>query len=854
MGVVYKAEDTHLDRVVAVKLPHLDLEESSDVLKRFKHEAKAAAALEHSSICAVYDYDVADDRPYLVMPFIKGVNLRDRIEDGPLPLHEALLIAIHVAEGLQEAHAHDVIHRDIKSSNIIITAEGQAKILDFGLAKILGATQLTESGRTVGTVSVMSPEQVRGEPLDQATDIWSLGVVIYEMVTGRLPFWGDYPQAICYAIQHHQHTPASELEPDLPMEVDWILNRALAKEKHNRYENAAEMLKDLRALRSKITTGQGRDIPSWFVKIRKEVMVIVIVFVAVAAVLVMAYLGVPPFPKQEEGFIGWFTGSKIPQGITRRITAEPGWSGQPAISPSGTRIAYVSESSGNRDIYVVDARGGEPLQLTSDPAVDEDPTWLPDEHAVVFTSHRGGGPSVWRIGQLGGGATKLIPNAEKPAVSPDGKRIAFTRVDEAGYERIWYAETNDLTRQKQLTTEADGLWWQSEPVWSPDNTSVCYTTRAGLRVISVDESQSVPLTKDEDLDVEPVWGADGRFVYFSSYREGTRALWRVKASGGKAKRVTLGTGPESHPSLSRDRHRLAYTTEDRRHGLVVLDLDTGEERDLPHLRNDWMPALAPDCGSVVFQSDRWGTGHVLWLQELDGAAPIGGPRRLTTQPGEASFPAISPDGKWLAYYRILDGRRDIMVMSLSTGQPQQFTDHPDDDVQPTWSPDATQLAFISKRSGSWQLWIAGIKDGRPQGDPWQLTDWEATAMGPSWSPDGGLIAFLGHQGNRPDVFVVAPVAGSLPRRITRDVYAAAVAWNPATGNLLVAAPRDGKNVSLGRYSPAGQDLGPTRYPVVFGESTYYTRFAVCADGRLIVYVRQRLTGDVWLLESEEQPY
>jgi TolB protein len=195
-----------------------------------------------------------------------------------------------------------------------------------------------------------------------------------------------------------------------------------------------------------------------------------------------------------------------------------------------------------------------------------------------------------------------------------------------------------------------------------------------------------------------------------------------------------------------------------------------------------------------------------------------------------------------------------MVMPLDTAQPHQFTDHPDDDVQPTWSPDATQLAFVSNRSGSWQLWVAGIKDGRRQGDPWQLTDSEATAMAPSWSPDGRLIAFLGQQGNSRDVFVVAPDAGSSPRQVTRDVQAAAVAWNPATDNLLVAAPWDEKNVSLRRYAPDGRDIGPTRYPIVFGENTQYTRFAVCPDGRLIVYVRQRLTGDVWLLESEEQPY
>jgi Tol biopolymer transport system component len=229
-------------------------------------------------------------------------------------------------------------------------------------------------------------------------------------------------------------------------------------------------------------------------------------------------------------------------------------------------------------------------------------------------------------------------------------------------------------------------------------------------------------------------------------------------------------------------------------------------------------------------------------------------RQLTTQAGEASFPAFSPDGDWIAYYRILDGRRDIMTLSLSGGETHQFTDDPSDDVHPMWSPDGANLGFVSSRSGTWQIWIAAIQDGRRTGEPWQLSDLESTATFPSWSPDGKLVAFLAHQGNQSAVYVIEPRAGSTPRQITHNSRAAAVAWDPATGNLLVAAPWEETKVSLRRFSTDGSDLGPTRFPVEFGEKLNYTRFAVSVDGRLIVYVRQQLTGDVSLLESEEKPY
>jgi TolB protein len=287
-----------------------------------------------------------------------------------------------------------------------------------------------------------------------------------------------------------------------------------------------------------------------------------------------------------------------------------------------------------------------------------------------------------------------------------------------------------------------------------------------------------------------------------------------------------------------------------------LDLETGQESQLPSLRSDWMPTLAPDGSKVVFVSDRWGTSHDLWVQDLEGSMPAGSARRLTKQSGDAAFPVFSPDGEWMAYYRILEGRRDIMTLSVNGGWTHQITEDPADDVQPTWAPNGSRLAFASmrERSGTWQIWTVAVEDGRRVGAPQQLTFGGASANGPAWSPDGELVAFLGHQGNQNDAFVVGLEDGSAPQRITRNARATSVGWDPATGDVLVAGRFGKEQETVRRFSRTGQEIGSTRFPVIFGGKSGYTRFAVSVDGRMIVYTRQRLTGDVWLLESVEQPY
>ena len=248
MGVVYKAEDTKLKRTVALKFLPPELMRDSEAKERFLHEAQAAAALENQHICNIYEIDETGDQIFIVMSCFEGQTIKEKIESGPLKIDEALKIAVQAAEGLQAAHEKGIVHRDIKSANIMVTEKGQTKIMDFGLAKLKGQTKLTKQGTTLGTADYMSPEQAQGVDVDLRTDIWSLGVVLYEMIAGQLPFRGEYEPAVLYSIMNEQPEPLTALRTGVPLELERIINKALSKDPSERYQHADDMVVDLRAL------------------------------------------------------------------------------------------------------------------------------------------------------------------------------------------------------------------------------------------------------------------------------------------------------------------------------------------------------------------------------------------------------------------------------------------------------------------------------------------------------------------------------------------------------------------------------------------------------------------------------
>ena len=257
MGVVYKAEDTSLDRPVALKFLAAHLVSDDDIRKRFEREAKAAAALNHPNICHVYAISEVAGKTFIAMAFLEGEGLDKKIEAGPLKLKDALDVAIQTAKGLQSAHGKGIVHRDIKPANLMVGPDGHVTIMDFGLAQLADRSKLTRLDETMGTVTYMSPEQTYGADIDHRSDVWSLGVAIYEMVTGQQPFKGHYDKAVMYSITNEQPEPMTALRTGVPMELEWLVGKCLAKEANERYQSTADMVVDLETLRKKLESGKS---------------------------------------------------------------------------------------------------------------------------------------------------------------------------------------------------------------------------------------------------------------------------------------------------------------------------------------------------------------------------------------------------------------------------------------------------------------------------------------------------------------------------------------------------------------------------------------------------------------------
>jgi Tol biopolymer transport system component len=845
MGEVFKARDTRLGRTVALKfLPPL-LTNDPKAKQRFIQEAQAASMLDDPNICTIYEVDeTPDGRMFIGMAYYEGKTLKERIAEGELEIGHIVNLAIQTAQGLAKAHAQGIVHRDIKPANILLTNDGLAKIVDFGLAKIAGQLKLTATGRTAGTIAYMSPEMVRGEEVGPASDIWALGIILYEMTSGEIPFKGEYEAAVMYAIVNEEPAPMASLRAGVPPELEQVVRKALAKDPAKRYPAITDMLADLSSIKRRLESGETPAAPAWnFVSKGRRRRI----GFAGAVIVIAALIFVWQFAKKEN------PGQSILMGQPWQVTSGDAWNGEPALSPDGTRIAFTSDEPGNKDIFIIGVQGGNPIRLTDDPASDSDPAWFPDGTALAFESERGGATNIWKIGQLGGGATLLLPGACNPSISPDGRRIAYSIPDSKGYSRIAVAPLDNLSQVRFLTGVNDGLWSHHHPAWSPDGRSICYSAHDSLWIVSSSNGKPARrLTSGGESDFEPTWSSDGRFVYFSSEREGTLALWRIAAKGGVPERLTLGSGAEISPSICRDGSRLVYATRTMRNPMFIRDLTTGRETILPGLRDSCLVGMAPDGSRVVYATDRGDKKFDLWVQHLEKGSPTGQPLRLTEEPGYAACPTFSADGKWIAYYRIIGDERDIYTIPASGGKPFRFTDDPAAETQPAWSPDGSLLAYASERGGGSRIWLAPIRNGRPAGPPRPLIDGNMLALAPSWSPDGAWIAFIGCIENHCEVEIM-PVDGSASaREITTGANAYLVRWEPSTGALLVIGTWGEDRKSLRRVFPDSRIVAPLNPPVVFGSLKFLATFDVSLDGRLLIFSHEDAKGSIWVLRANNR--
>jgi serine/threonine protein kinase/WD40 repeat protein len=726
MGVVYKAEDTRLQRTVALKFLPPALTRDPVAKSRFLQEARAASALDHPNVCTVYDIGELDDgQLYLAMPAYDGETLKKRIERGPLPMEEAVDIAKQVAQGLAKAHRQGIVHRDIKPANLMLTGDGLVKILDFGLAKLAGSAGLTRAGFCVGTPSYMSPEQARGE-VDLRTDLWSLGVVLYEMLTGLLPFQAESDPGIVHAVIHEEPSPLTRWRPEVPPALERIIAGLLKKDPGDRYPTAEHVLADLRALGGPPTrTRLSTEIPQPGGRRRWWVGVGILALVASSAVFLLRPRGAEE-PVQE----------------TLQLTRQSGSEQHPSLG--GDFFVYTRFADGDIDLFWQRVDGENPQNLTPDcPQNDIEPAVSPDGSQIAFRSERDGG-GIFLMGSTGESVRRLTDFGHDPAWSPDGSEIVIASegVTKPGLRlstsRMWRVRTSDGAVTPLETGDA------VQPSWSPGGHRIAYwgseTGRRVIWTVRADGSDPVEAIGGSQLNWNPVWAPGGTHLYFLSDRGGSQNVWRVRideSSGrvlGEPEAVSVPAKSVSALSLHRDGRRILYATDESKSNVERIELDpaTGEVR--------------------------------------------GGLQPVTSGSWSIRSADISPDGQWIAF-DTLAPKEDIFVVGSNGRGLRRLTEDIDKDRIPRWSPDGRSILFYSNRSGKYEAWqIRADGSGLTR-----LTQMDQAVYNPLWSPDGRQLAFNMDYTVAAVVDLGVPIAQRRPRMLMEQGMPAPFApdsWSP----------------------------------------------------------------------------
>jgi len=723
MGNVYRASDTRLGREIAIKTLPPALTRDPAALARFEREARFLAALNHPNIASIYGIEEHDGQQFLVLELVQGDTLETKLARGPLPLDQAIGIALEVANALEAAHEEGIVHRDLKPSNVKITPSGHVKLLDFGVAKTLpsasdasSAATMTRAGMLIGTPAYMSPEQIRGGEIDRRTDIWAFGCLLYEMVTGKRAFKGTTYLDLADAIR--------DSEPDLsalPDRLRRVVAQCLKKDPRERFGDIGTARRELQ----QSEPGPGRS--------------------GIFSAIISAFRK----PRHDQ------PSPSRPLRL-KQFTFAAGIEEFPAWSPDGDAIVYSRDVGGIRKLFLKTLDGSE-QQLTSGD-FDELHASFAGPRRVMFVraraSRRRLEPAdvfgffgyetsmgdVWSVDLDTHRETRMIENAYSPCASPDGRAIAID-ASWGGPRRIWIVDDRGRNPQ-QVTTETSEAIAHIRPSWSPDGKRLTFQdierTKFNVAVVDLATRQRATITDDAYQNINPVWSPSGRFIYFSTYRGGGMNVWRLPihedgTPAGAPQQLTTGAGQDVQIAVSRDGTRLAYATLRQNADVWRLPLrDDGTAAGPPQsviatTREDSRGAWSPDGQQIAFNSDRTGDMNI-WLHNLgDGAT-----RQITRGSGGDFQPNWSPDGHELVFFSSRAGHADIWKVDLATERLTALTRSRSLDINPFFSPDGAEIVYQSDQSGRLELWLMRA-DGSQQR---QLTDVGVAGHFTRWLRDG----------------------------------------------------------------------------------------------------------------------